>query len=100
MLSTLIILIAFIFTLLASIKLLKTKTPGSKFIFFAFIGSIVISFLPLLVSLIDINEDNPLLEMTSSFLESVLLFVAAYGFWRFMNYFTGKSANKAIKTDG
>lgn len=98
-LEGLFVVIALIYVLIASIKLVVAKNiPGSKLIF----GTIVFTFLVAAVSALYpyfVEEDNVLLDVAINFVLGVAFFVGAFGFWRLSKFSASVSANISLNRD-
>lgn len=91
---------SFIFILIASIKLFKSNhIPGSKLIFIAVIGLIIVSIASILTSELLFGDVRLIYEMVINLTESLLLLVGAYGFWCFVNYYTKINTKKIAKME-
>lgn len=82
---------AFFLVLLASFRLLRSRNiPGSRLIFAALVGSLLVAFAPIPESLSD--DQAVALELASAILNAMLLLAGAYGFWRLANHAVMKGA--------
>lgn len=85
--------------LLASIKLIKVKSlPGSKLIFIAVIGYVLSGFF-LPESDAELGEESMFLQLLTLGINSLLMLVAAYGFYSLANHISNISANKSLNQD-
>ncbi len=87
--------ISIFFILLASFKLFRTKNiPGSKLIFFAVIGSLVIAVLPEPEEFFAVEKDGLIFEIIINIFNSFLFLMGAYGFWCLAKYVGISNANR------
>ncbi len=86
--TSILIIFAFfssILVLIGSIKLIKLKNiPGSKLIFFAVVGSILLVFLP--EAEFKKGGISFFLQAIEVGVYSILMLMASYGFFRLANY--------------
>ena len=92
--SLLIIIIAAIFILIASIRLYKhCHLPGVNYIFYSTTGSLI-SFLSYTVySLLFSFGENEIFEQITNILFSILFSLGAYGFWLLAKHLIHKELN-------
>lgn len=95
-LDALFIVIALIYVLIASIKLVMAKKiPGSKLIFgtiiFTLFGAIASAGYPYIV-----EEDNVLMEAAIDLALGIAFFIGALGFWRLSKFAIGTSADTSL----
>ena len=85
--SLLIIIIAAIFVLIASIKLYKhCKLPGINYIFYSTTGSLISFFSYTVYTLLFSFGENAVFEQITNILFSILFSLGAYGFWLLAKY--------------
>ena len=84
--SLLIVMVAAIFILIASIKLYKNyKVPGVNFIFYCTTGTLISITIYTAYAWFS-NDENQLFEQITSIYFSALFLLGAYGFWQLTKY--------------
>lgn len=89
--SLLIIVVAAIFILVASIRLYKNcKVPGVNFIFYSTTGTLISITIYTAYALMFSNDENHLFEQITGIYFSALFLLGAYGFWHLTKYLIQK----------
>lgn len=98
-LEALIIVIALIYVLMASIKLVMAKNiPGSKLIF----GTVIFTIFGAIASAgyrYFVEEDSVLIEASIDLVLGIAFFNGALGFWRISKFAISTSANTSLNRD-
>ena len=92
-------IVAFIFIIFSSIKLLRgNNIPGAKLIFysiiFTFIGTVISVFYALVLNI----EENIIIEAIINIFLGVMFLMGSYGFWCLVKFTIKQSANKTLRS--